>query len=382
MNKTLLCSLALTAFASVAHAQLQMWTVGSFLANSVSGDGGTVAGYGSSNMIWRNGTGFTSIGGSSSGSLRLSRDGNKVAGSYQTTDPYTGNNYTQMAVYDVNAASWTAYGNLGYHSGSTASTGYNISGDGTTVVGQSYYNTTATGGTAARVNAVWSNTPGTVNNLNAQTINNGRAQAVNYDGTVIGGYAQGTAPGSIWINGAQTNMTHDFGSGAVSLAAVEDISSNGRWVAGDGNSATGGAAYLYDTVNGTYKFAPTPFSANNEIAVVGGVSDNGRFVAGRYLKSGLNPYINGHAFIWDTVSGDFYNLDDVVDANGFDRQGIHYSTITGISDDGMTLVGFGGSLTTVDTRSFYVHLDSVPEPATLTLLAFPALALLRKKRKA
>ncbi|MBX3113933.1 MAG: PEP-CTERM sorting domain-containing protein [Fimbriimonadaceae bacterium] len=377
MKKTLISTALAVLFAGSASASLQFFS-NSFSPSGVSGDGSTMVGLsGSGWAYWTQSTGIVEIGGNSTGRIQASDDGTRF-GASANGGP---NNWRQFAIYDRGTSSWTTYGDLSYHSGTNGSTGYGISGDGLTVLGQAYYNTTAPGSTAARVNPVTNNDPNaTPYNYDPNTVNNGRIQASNFDGTIVGGYDRGTNPGTIWVNGVIQQMQYDFGSGLVGLAPVQDISGDGRWIIGDGNSASLGSAYLYDRINDSYKFAPNPYLANAEIATVTSVSDDGRFVFGRYLRSGFNPFVDAHIFVWDTQLDTITDLNQIADLAGFDRQGYTFTLPGGMSSDGRTFTGQGFKSGN-PTQTFYMQLDPVPEPATMSVLGLAAVAILRKRKK-
>lgn len=387
MNRTLLASIAAATLATHASAAgIQLWSVGTFLPSGISGSGNLVVGNGASIGYWDtsvSGGALTFVGGNSTGRVQASNDGTRFGGTSLALDSFTGLNYNQMSIYSIAGGTWTSYGNLGYHSGTTASSGWGLSGDGNMVLGQAYYNTTAPGGTAARVNPTVGSVPGGPPvNLHPNTTNNGRVQGSNFDGTVVGGYAVGTAPGAIWVNGVEKLMQTDLGAGTVNLAAIEDISDNGRFALGDGSSVTSGAFYVYDRIADTYTLGPNPYVANSEIATMASISADGRYVGGRYLRSGFNPYVDAKAFRYDTATNTFATLDDLADAAGINRQGFHLGTITGMSDDGMKFVGIGASTVVAQTTSFYIDLTPVPEPGTMALAGLGVAALIRRKRKA
>lgn len=72
------------------------------------------------------------------------------------------------------------------------------------------------------------------------------------------------------------------------------------------------------------------------------------------------------------------NLQDwLTNEYGLDLTGWSLKTARGISDDGLTIVGWGDDLQG-DTQGWIV---SLPEPTTLSLLALGGLALMKRKHR-
>ena len=80
------------------------------------------------------------------------------------------------------------------------------------------------------------------------------------------------------------------------------------------------------------------------------------------------------AVIWDTEHG-LRSLNDVLPAHGIDLDGWVLREGWGGTPDGLTFVGYGFN-PNGDTEAWLAH---IPEPTTLSLLAFGLAAALRRR---
>ena len=375
MNLNRLTMLGFAAIATAAHAETY------FFANSISfTDVTTVNGVptfaGSQSgqpmrLIGTNPAGVEIVTGGNytnfGGSWKISADGTKMNGNVFGTGTFgDGNAHSTMGRYDFTTSSWSEYGSNGFYTTvapNEASNSWGISGDGSTVIGQSYYNTT--GGTGTRVNPVASRSSGTTTfNLFPNTSGSGRTTCSNYDGTVVGGYVSSTATGSYYVwngsgYGAGNALAAVFNGNNVNLGAPQDISADGTYLTGNGASS-GQRQYIYNRFTGEADYVPNPFT-NFHRANATGISYAGDIVCGYWVdfSQSTNLALN-IGYIWSRELG-HVKLNDYIDANGMGRIGVNGNTINlirafSISPDGEWVVGFG--LGTSATESFAVHLGT------------------------
>jgi probable HAF family extracellular repeat protein len=148
------------------------------------------------------------------------------------------------------------------------------------------------------------------------------------------------------------------------------VSADGSVIVGYGNSASGSEAFRWTSGGGMVGLGDLPGGSFGSRA--NGVSADGSVVVGYdYSASGY-----GEAFIWDTANG-MRNLKDVL-VNDFSLNltGWTLTRATGISANGLTIVGYGAN-PSGNTEAWGA---TIPEPATLLLFGLGGLALLRRKR--
>lgn len=167
-----------------------------------------------------------------------------------------------------------------------------ISGDGSTVVGLSYG---AAGCYAATTRGFkWTQAGGTVALPKIDTFDQpGRANAVNYDGSVIVGWDQastGLRRAVQWRNGTASFIKN----GTQSVGEALDVSRDGQYVVGSINSATSGEAWRYHATapTGVERLGLLPAQDGG---VTNGISDDHEVVTG--YATGTQVGIIGPA-IW------------------------------------------------------------------------------------
>jgi probable HAF family extracellular repeat protein len=148
-----------------------------------------------------------------------------------------------------------------------------------------------------------------------------------------------------------------------------DISEDGLVVVGRSSSASGMEAFRWTASGGMQGLGDLPGGLFESDAY--DVSADGSVVVG-YSES----LLGNEAFIWDTEHGMRSLRDVLVKDCGLDMTGWTLSNAMGISADGMIIVGYG---TNPDGYT-EAWMATVPEPATVLLLSFGGLLLLKKRR--
>lgn len=241
----------------------------------------------------------------------------------------------------------------------------------------------------------------------------GRAEGVNAAGVVVGSISSSIYQrGTMWVNGAPTVIETTTASGCYMITA-NSINDSGL-IVGIGTDPADAArtvGLLYDSINDVMTEIPALVGDNSVTAY--SITANG-CVVGSSSANSVNPL----PYIWDSATGTLtelpltadaiqgiarganssgwvvgidsnayavpflydgtqsYRLQDLIDpASGWDLATNTSSGAYGISEDGL-IVGTG--LHNGGIRAF--AMVPVPEPATLTLLAFGTLVTLRRRR--
>ena len=291
----------------------------SSVANGVSGDGGVVVGEGNNAFFsseafrWDSTNGMTGLGvlsgATTSRANGISSDGAKIVGQ-------TGGGRNEAFLWDA-ANGMQGLGDLA--GGSDSSIAFDISADGSTVVGRG---TSASGSEAF----VWN----------------------------AGGGMQGLGD----LAGGAFNS---FASGA---------SADGSVVIGRGTSASGSEAFIWDATNGMRGLGD--LAGGRFLSQADDVTADGGIVVG---------YGNGasgqRAMIWDAANG-MQELSVFLTAMGIDVTGWVLSEASAISDDGRVIVGTGTNPNGLSEAWIAV----IPEPGTALLLGLGLAALATGRRRA
>lgn len=326
---------------NLAHGQLLVQELGAtYLPTDVSSNGSVVVGniqgpY--ETFYWTSETGALPLGratvpvtGGGAGSPDVSADGTKVSATITTDD----NLYETQGIWDINVGWQTLMPPTPPDGGvfdSALGDAWGLSGDGLTLVGL-YWRPGATDGSA---HPSAGTLLGGVQDLGTPG-GSGRANAANYDGSVIGGWSAGTNGlwhPTVWVNGVRT--------------VLEEIDVS-NWVAGVNRDGTilVGRSYTHPNAGATiwrwngatwdsdYIGGLPGMVALNGLAWFSGVSANGGVVVGA-TRPAFSPAYWG--MLWTPDAG-LIDADDWVAALGATTQ-FPIIELTAVSDDGKTVVG-------------------------------------------
>jgi probable HAF family extracellular repeat protein len=239
--------------------------------------------------------------------------------------------------------------------GISESTATGVSGDGSVVVGRS---ASANGREAYR----WTEADGflALGDLPGAPFVGSQAFAISSDGNVIIGEARGQSRGFRWT---QADGMIDLGI----LTAPRALSSDGQVIVGSGDSE----ALLWTAANGVVRLGDLAGGGFASQAVA--ISGDGSIVVGRGTTA-----LGNEAMIWDATSG-MRELDEVLISLGMDLTRWSLTWASGISDDGLTIVGIGTN-PSGDNEGW---IAVIPEPTTAFLLAagLAGLAAARRRRR-
>jgi probable HAF family extracellular repeat protein len=200
------------------------------------------------------------------------------------------------------------------------------------------------------------------------------ASAVSADGLVVVGTDNST--------GSYKAFKWTMSSGMTVLAPSFSYSTHAKDVSSDGSVVVGNYLYYSKTIafrwtaeDGMVGLGEIP-GYTTTYSTAYATSADGSVVVGGY-NNNFGPYSGDEAFIWDKVHG-MRNLQDVLENSyGLNLGGWTLIEARGISADGLKIVGIGIN----SNGNTEAWLATIPEPATLFLLGFGSLALMRRRRK-
>jgi uncharacterized membrane protein len=292
------------------------------VATGMSADGTIVVGAGGGGVQrWTGGT-WTNIGGYSGSTPAISRDGSTLA----ATALEAGTNYQTAGLW-LGGTSWQTLGGLGSVSGSSQSTAYGVSGDGSVVVGLGWICPVAFEcGRAFR----WDATTG-MNMLETIGGPGSRANGIAADGLTIVGWQQiATRVPAVWVNGVQT-VLNPTGAGEV-WAANADGTRIAGWDSGNAMVwAWNGSAWDAQTIG---------FFTASHSGRANAISDDGSVVAGQCSLGSLPPFTTS-ALYWTQATGPVELKPYLESLGTVGMTNYALNRIIAMTPDGRTLLGVG-----------------------------------------
>jgi uncharacterized membrane protein len=309
---------------------------------------------------------FENIGGLGSGTI--SDDGTRIASRIQDTD-----GIIKAAIYENGV--WTALPPVpgttpcNQDGSTTASFGLDISGDGLTVVGQSYGDSCFRGGIRA---FKWTAGGGSVALPKFSSFNNmSRATAVNYDGSVIVGLDESTTGqwrGAFWKNGVVKLITRL----GVNVSSALDVSRDGQYIVGESSLASSNNGWRYSVASNTVELLGSLPSYDHALTTA--ISDDHNVIVGYSTSSstgGTSPTIWTPGLHWT-------NFNTFLLAQGVNLTDVYPYAPTAMSADGRVITGvlasqFGDIGYVVKTPTSVVcHAPSgSPTQLQTTIVGFP-----------
>ena len=330
------CSLlAAPLLAGAASAQATFTDLGSFRPTDMTPDGAFLAGTDASGpAMYEVATGtITPLAGvSPSTTGGISADGVRAAGSEEEAITL----FDTAAYWD--GAQWNTIGGIGGTSGSSQSTGYDMSRDGNVVVGLGWLNAGTAGAFHYDIaNSVMTPLPGLGSSSS-------RANGVNADGSVVVGWDRGNASANrpaIWTSTGGAGFVGQFlGSLSPSdpTAGGEcwQCSPDGSVIIGESDNGTRFEAFRYE--NGVMTGLGVLVGDATDRTTATAMSDDGRIIGGR---GGNQFFGTPYAWIWTESTG-MQDLGAFLTSLGAPPTSTP-TQVTGISTDGRYICGVHGA---------------------------------------
>lgn len=281
------------------------------------------------------------------------------------------NTYTEQSMYNVANAEWTVMGSFGYSIDGSKSSGYNISDDGTTVVGGAY-TLKVQGEPGAPYHATaWTAADGLIDlgSLFASTNRNTRANAVNGDGSVIVGWQDFNGPwkSAVWRKDANghylpnvyllVDPNGDPNNEFNQLGECQAVSEDGTWIAGDGDYANNNEPWRWSETSGYESLGTLAPGASGHVT---GMSADGSIIIGFFI---IDPWTPNIPFIWTEATGMVEFNSFVTGTLGYTMDASPIWSVNGLSANGKYISGWGYDPTIGpwgDLFTYRVEMPGVP----------------------
>jgi hypothetical protein len=206
------------------------------------------------------------------GQARITPDGKFISGTSM------GANGPEMAKYNRETNEWTTVGSLGFSVDGNVGGGYSISGDGNTVVGLGWADTT---GGCAYAHGIASNPTEGIMDLGSifsADCRSTRANTVNYDGSVVVGWQDFNGPwkSAVWrknpAGGYFPNVyilldpNGDPNDEFNQMGECSAVSADGTWIGGYGDYANENQPWIWSQDSGVINLGTLPNVGNGYVS--------------------------------------------------------------------------------------------------------------------
>jgi photosystem II stability/assembly factor-like uncharacterized protein len=281
------------------------------------------------------------------------------------------NTFTEQSMYNIADNEWTSMGSFGINVDSSRSSGYDISGDGSTIVGLAYVEKVpGVSGTPAHATA-WTEATGLIDlgSLHSSINRSTRANAVNGDGSVIVGWQDFNGPwkSAVWRKDANGDYlpneyllldpNGDPNDEFNQLGECQAVSADGNWIAGNGDFANNNEPWRWSEATGYESLGTLHPGASG---IVTGMSADGSRIIGLFIVGPWDPNI---PFIWTEATGIVEFNSFVTDTLGYTMDASPIWSANGISANGNYITGWGYDPTIGpwgDLFTYRVELPGVP----------------------
>ncbi len=219
--------------------------------------------------------------------------------------------YSMMSMYNVANDEWTELGGFNYPIDDNLSSGYNVSGDGSTFVGSAYVAPTP-GHTGVAVHATaWTATEGLIDlgSLYTDINRSTRANDVSHDGSVIVGWQDFNGPwkSAVWRKDANgdylpnefllVDPNGDPTDELNQLGEASAVSGDGNWIAGRGDFANNYEPWIWSETTGYMSLGTLSSGATGNVT---DINYDGSIVIGYFQIGPFDPNV---PFIWTPSAG-------------------------------------------------------------------------------